>query len=48
MKDPLTLASELDRIVGLVEHGLFLGMAERVIIADGEQVKERTVADFPA
>ncbi len=47
LKDPLTLASELDRIVGLVEHGLFLGMAERVIIADGEQVKERTAADFP-
>lgn len=45
-KNPLELAAELDRIVGLVEHGFFLGMAERVIIADGEQVKERTAADF--
>lgn len=48
LKDPDTLATGLDKIVGLVEHGLFLKMAERVIIADGEQVHERTVADFSA
>lgn len=48
LKDPVKLAGELDKIVGLVEHGLFLNMAERVIIADGEQVTERTAADFSA
>ena len=48
LKDPVTLAAELDTIVGLVEHGLFLGMAERVIIADSEQVREVTAADFTA
>ncbi len=31
--DPEGLAARLDRVPGLVEHGLFLGMAERAYIA---------------
>ena len=45
IKEPAELAAKLDRLVGLVEHGLFLGMAERGIIADGEHVRELTPAD---
>ncbi|KAL7558169.1 hypothetical protein ACA910_016223 [Epithemia clementina (nom. ined.)] len=42
IKDPKTLASELKNVVGVVEHGLFCGMATAVIIAgsDGISVKE--------
>lgn len=42
IKDPKTMASELKNVVGVVEHGLFCGMAAAVIIAgsDGISVKE--------
>ena len=37
---PEPLASALDGVVGVVEHGLFLGMAERVIVGGDEGVRE--------
>ena len=30
--DPAALADQLDRIVGVVEHGLFIGLADQVIV----------------
>jgi ribose 5-phosphate isomerase A len=41
--DPDALAAKLDSMVGVVEHGLFLGMADLALIADGQQIIERTV-----
>lgn len=32
--DPAALAQEIDRIVGVVEHGLFVGLCTEVIMAD--------------
>jgi len=40
--DPERLAAILDRTVGLVEHGLFLGFANLAIIAGEGRVVERT------
>jgi ribose 5-phosphate isomerase A len=40
--DPTAMAEKLDSIVGVVEHGLFLGMAELVLIAGEGGVVERT------
>jgi ribose 5-phosphate isomerase A len=42
IEDPPTMAKELKNVVGVVEHGLFCGMASAVIIAgaDGISVKE--------
>lgn len=42
--DPITLANELDSLVGVVEHGLFLSMVNRVIIGkeSGPEVLEVT------
>jgi ribose 5-phosphate isomerase A len=37
--DPATLADALDHVTGLVEHGLFIDMAERAILATKEGVK---------
>lgn len=38
---PAALATELDRIVGVVEHGLFVGLAQRALIGqDGGAVVE--------
>ena len=42
MDDPAEMAAKLDVMVGVVEHGLFLGYAERVLIAGEGGVKERT------
>jgi ribose 5-phosphate isomerase A len=39
--DPAELAGELDRIVGVVEHGLFLGMATLALIAADGGIIER-------
>jgi ribose 5-phosphate isomerase A len=36
---PAKLESELNNMVGVVEHGLFLGMAAQVIIAGQDGVK---------
>ena len=33
---PAALASELDRIVGVVEHGLFVGLAQRALIGQDD------------
>jgi len=33
ISDPAKLAEALDHVTGLVEHGLFIGMAERAILA---------------
>lgn len=42
IKDPTTMGKELKNVVGVVDHGLFCGMATAVIIAgkDGITVKE--------
>ena len=42
--DPVALANELDSLVGVVEHGLFLSMVNRVIIGkeSGPEVLEVT------
>lgn len=41
--DPYAMARELDSIVGVVEHGLFLDMASLALIATEHEVVERTV-----
>jgi ribose 5-phosphate isomerase A len=45
--DPEQLQRQLDRMVGVVEHGLFLGLASRVIVgcAQGVQVLQSTRSD---
>lgn len=43
--DPEKTAADIRSIVGVVEHGLFLGMAERVLVAGADGVRELTVAD---
>jgi ribose 5-phosphate isomerase A len=40
--DPESMAAEIRGIVGVVEHGLFLGIADLALIADEKQVIERT------
>jgi len=42
IEDPYTMAAELDSIVGVVEHGLFLDMASLALIAGSQEVIERT------
>ena len=44
--DPEETAAEIRSIVGVVEHGLFLGMAERALIAGEDGVRDLTVADL--
>jgi ribose 5-phosphate isomerase A len=46
LKDPKKVQSEIRSIPGIVETGLFLGMADVVLIQDGEQleVRERKAA----
>ncbi|MGJ9457730.1 ribose-5-phosphate isomerase RpiA [Oceanobacillus sp. CF4.6] len=36
--DPTKLNEEIKRIVGVVETGLFIGMANRIIVGDGENI----------
>jgi len=38
--DPPALARELEAMPGIVEHGLFIGMANVVLIATGNEVRE--------
>jgi len=40
MDDPAAVAARIRGIVGVVEHGLFLNMADVALIADGSGVKE--------
>jgi ribose 5-phosphate isomerase A len=42
IEDPKAMAAKLDAIVGVVEHGLFLGMANMALIAEAGGVVERT------
>ncbi len=44
--DPEETAAEIRNIVGVVEHGLFLGMAERALIAGADGVRDLSVADL--
>jgi ribose 5-phosphate isomerase A len=37
--DPMGLEAKLRRVVGVMETGLFVGLAETVFLADGEQVR---------
>jgi ribose 5-phosphate isomerase A len=40
--DPREMAMKLDAMVGVVEHGLFLGMATTALIAEASGIVERT------
>jgi|SRR5277367_2196046 len=42
MENPEKIASEIDSIVGVVEHGLFLNMASLALIAGEQQIIELT------
>jgi ribose 5-phosphate isomerase A len=44
--DPEETAAEIRSIIGVVEHGLFLGMAERALIAGLDGVREILPADL--
>jgi ribose 5-phosphate isomerase A len=39
IKDPGALGIELKKITGVVEHGLFVGMADTVMVANGDGPK---------
>jgi ribose 5-phosphate isomerase A len=39
MADPAAIARQLDGRAGIVEHGLFLGLAHDVIVAGGEGIR---------
>lgn len=41
IEDPERLAASIRAMVGVVEHGLFLGMADLALISDGTTVVER-------
>ena len=43
IKDPSTLDKIIKSRVGIIEHGLFLGMATRVIVANMTEVVELTI-----
>jgi ribose 5-phosphate isomerase A len=38
IQDPDTLAQQLSEMPGVVEHGLFIGMASVVLVAQGEEI----------
>jgi len=42
IENPHKLAAEIRQIIGVVEHGLFLGMAERALIAGESSITEVT------
>ena len=39
IEDPIALGQELDHVVGVVEHGLFNQMVDKVIVAGQEGVQ---------
>jgi ribose 5-phosphate isomerase A len=41
LEDPQAIAAKLDSTVGVVEHGLFLNMANLALIAGEQKVIER-------
>ena len=47
IEDPIAFGQELDHIVGVVEHGLFNQMVDKVIVAgrDGVQILTSTKAN---
>lgn len=47
IEDPKALADELIHLVGVVEHGLFLGMTEDVLLAQDGEVYFASGRDFP-
>jgi ribose 5-phosphate isomerase A len=49
MESPASLARQLDHIVGLVEHGIFIGLTAEVHVAgaNGVQVMKRPLESFP-
>jgi ribose 5-phosphate isomerase A len=48
IEDPAALARTLNDIPGVVEHGLFIGLAKTVIVGRGERVEElQAVAHVP-
>lgn len=36
--DPENLASQLDGVVGIIEHGLFINLTDEILMADGHQI----------
>ena len=47
IEDPITFGQEMDHVVGVVEHGLFNQMVDKVIVAgrDGVQILTSTKAN---
>lgn len=45
IEDPRSLGAELDNLVGVVEHGLFLDIVDHVIVGGTEGIKEYIVRD---
>ena len=45
--DPAALARELDARTGIVEHGLFLGIATDLLVAGGDGIQHTTRAQGP-
>src|SRR4051794_40937814 len=45
--DPSALARELDNRTGIVEHGLFLGIATDLLVAGGDDIQHTTRARRP-
>jgi len=43
IEDPEAIAAKIDSIIGVVEHGLFLGMADLALVAGEQQVIERSI-----
>jgi ribose 5-phosphate isomerase A len=43
IEDPDAIAARIDSIIGVVEHGLFLGMANLALIAGEQRVIERSI-----
>jgi ribose 5-phosphate isomerase A len=43
IENPEAVAAKIDSVVGVVEHGLFLGMASLALIADKQRVIERSI-----
>ncbi len=39
IEDPYALASQMKQVAGIVEHGLFLNLATRVVVAGGDGVR---------
>jgi ribose 5-phosphate isomerase A len=43
--DPISLAAQMDRRAGIVEHGLFLGLVTDVIVADDRGIRHIKATD---